>query len=1106
MPLLIAIDPIDSELLNQIEGLLCDTVSKTQSWELVGETLVPFSLQSLGLCIGMVRNEELVIYQWSGADPMPGTLPLPTACRILTTLLDSALRGCESSEVFTANLIWDLSNLVLRLLTQSNETRFRAIRLLLPSVFSSLVALGSVRVSIHGSPHTLSGACFLKKIWECCTSLFSLGHVERLDAYSVLSLYFSSSTMKGHDSASMDDPDKEFDLRAQKEFWEELRRGLVDKDASVRKQALYILKISLSYSFSSLGSKYNDCCSNVSESIVVTKNSQTVSHDGASSRVAMTKRGRWADEEAKSLGVGKVCHLGDHSLNDRERWKVFILLYEMLEEYGTHLVEAAWTHQVSLLFQSRLLNNYLNPFTCGVYQFQMETLEGIFSWLAVLWERGFFHQNPQVRCLIMQSFLDIDWEKCGNLAQKVPTNFVLGPLILGLNDVVHHKDFGVKGVYTSKTIQGATKYLCAFSHQLSLSERLAFVWSLASVARQEAFGRAGLMSLAFCIASAACPSSPYNAGEVHRRSLDAELVESAQDKFLPCSTADILDVLGIIIERSKQHFNPNYRLQVCEQVLKAASSLINICDVPLDVLLHLLSTVPREFTDSAGPLRGTVQQWLTLIYDRCCSFDSINTKTYVLKNLADFPTSFIKHEQSPDVSVSFDDEDVDAWEAEAQRWARVLFLVVTEEKHLEPIFMFLTNYASNLCKQDLNMEWVPVKLLILILSLVEEFQSGWRKLIFCTKARARIEKTKILDPSSPLVTSIASEKFIRPFLPILEELVSFAKLVSPVFWSTTMVKDTHLPCSVTGKLGGPSQRRLGSLTTSAVLQAIFSIRAVACISSWCSELKRDDYLDPSFTYLWGFSWKVIQSQKHDSETGAEIRLAAYEALASVMKAFSTTFTPLVFNFIRTDNKSLFPNEEDRPLLDPLILTFLSNINDLLATGVLTRSRRAVLMNWKWLCLDSLLSIPYNVVENGVHQGSAYPFFSDSTLRSTFVDIVESLENAGETSVLPMLRSVRLVLGLLCSGTSSPIISSSAGVNCQMLLQLVHSSWILHLSCNKRRVAPIAALLSAVLHQSVFSDLSMHETIGSKQGPLNLLKSFLMKGQKVLVLFDLQLCT
>jgi hypothetical protein len=98
---------------------------------------------------------------------------------------------------------------------------------------------------------------------------------------------------------------------------------------------------------------------------------------------------------------------------------------------------------------------------------QMESVEGIFHWMTVLWERGFTHDNPQgyyclctwhiclecflnlplrmpsaVRCLVMQSFLDITWEYYKGHAQMVPRGFVLGPLIRALNDVVHHKDFG----------------------------------------------------------------------------------------------------------------------------------------------------------------------------------------------------------------------------------------------------------------------------------------------------------------------------------------------------------------------------------------------------------------------------------------------------------------------------------------------------------------------------------------------------------------------------------------------------------------------------------------------------------------------------------------
>lgn len=55
-----------------------------------------------------------------------------------------------------------------------------------------------------------------------------------------------------------------------------------------------------------------------------------------------------------------------------------------------------------------------------------------------------------------------------------------------------------------------------------------------------------------------------------------------------------------------------------------------------------------------------------------------------------------------------------------------------------------------------------------------------------------------------------------------EELISFANLSCSIFsyTNTSKTRDASLPGSVTGKLGGPSQRRLSSSTTTAVLQAV----------------------------------------------------------------------------------------------------------------------------------------------------------------------------------------------------------------------------------------------------------------------------------------------
>ncbi|OVA14952.1 tRNA/rRNA methyltransferase [Macleaya cordata] len=1101
------------ELLNLITELICDVVIESNTWAVIESTLVPFSLRSIGLSIGMLENEELAVYQWSRPSTLQGpkaklshlevyseqmpalsvALPVHIPCHVLTSLLTASLRcdqakpstsepmvvngGC--AERFARNLHSNLCDMAVQLLSQSPENRSCAIRLLLPFIFMGFASDYSFQISIHGQTPVLSGKYFFAKLWNCCREMFSLGPLGRKDAYNVLSLYLSHSRTKGCEDDALVDRIAEFDIRAEKEFWDEIKQGLVDKEGSVRKQSLHILKIALRQS------EGRQCYTSVSE---------TTLHEQSSNARGITKRGQWAEKEAKSMGVGQICKPDDPCLNGHQRWEAFVLLYEMLEEYGTHLVEAAWNHQISLLLHfSRDLDSSTNPIS-EVYQNQLETLEGTFSWLAVLWERGLCHENPQVRCLIMQSFLGIDWTSHGNCAKEVPESFVLGPFLQGLNDPVHHKDFGCKGVYTSKTIESAANFLHHFCSYFSGREHIAFLCSLASIVKQESFGRAGLMAFSVCIASAACGRETHSKAGSH----DMVLLESAEESSFDDNKAYLLDILRLVIESSKQHFNPNYRLRVCNKVLEAASSVMCTSDVPIETLMHFFSKVPREFTDCGGSLRGKVKEWFFRCKKKDWHSNLPSTKMHVLESLCHFPKKFIHYHHSPEGFVAYDDEDLDAWAFEAQRWARLLFLVITEEHHLKSLFKFLQDYGINIFKQNNHLEWVPPKFLILALSLIQELSIIQEKSSYCAvKIRNDMEvgMPENSDLFSSREASIVFEKFNGHFRLILEELLLFAKSACSIFWASPVIKDDLLPCSVTGKLGGPSPRRLSSSTTTAVLNAILSMRTIASISLWCTQLKNDSLLDSTFAFLWSFSWQVILSPTFDTEAGAEVRLAAYEALAPVLKTLSSATFPMGLDLILA-NDQVLPEGEGKPLLDYFVLCFLQNINDLLAIGVLTRSRRAILMNWKWLCLVSLLSIPYCVIENGVHSGGTTAFFSGAAIKSIFVDLVESLENAGESSVLPILRSVRLVLGLFTSGRMGSAVSLYDILDTEMMSKLMHSSWIFHVNCNKRRVAHIAALLSSVLHSSVFSDESMHETTDSIQGPMKLfVEQILEEGTK-----------
>lgn len=87
-----------------------------------------------------------------------------------------------------------------------------------------------------------------------------------------------------------------------------------------------------------------------------------------------------------------------------------------------------------------------------------------------------------------------------------------------------------------------------------------------------------------------------------------------------------------------------------------------------------------------GRLRVTVQRWLSGCgyKDSCANCCSNEMKLW--KSLYDFPHSFVSN-LSIDASLNYDDDDLSAWEFEANRWARVLFLSIKEEHPLEPILM-----------------------------------------------------------------------------------------------------------------------------------------------------------------------------------------------------------------------------------------------------------------------------------------------------------------------------------------------------------------------------------------------------------------------------------
>ncbi|GFP96490.1 hypothetical protein PHJA_001793100 [Phtheirospermum japonicum] len=1010
----------------------------------------------------MFQSEESAIYKWSETEELISEdsleshlydFPLSVSCNILALTLDAALQhkhegvvsgstlsnGC-SAKVFAGNILWDFSNLTLQMLSQSLEHRSSAVRFLLPLIFKAFAQESSYKVAVPGVPLVLTRNDFFMKIWKCCKLLFSMGSLERRDAYSILTLYlcFSSQTDETGD-VNVGGRVETFDLRVDQEFWDEIKRGLLDKESLLRKQSLHILKTTLNLSNER---KSNSCIP------------EEISHERGSNSRAMGKRGRWADKEAQSLGIGKTCNHHELSFNG---WEAFVFLYELLEEFGTHLVEAAWSHQIMLWLRSLENPAIINE---ELYHNRMATAEQTFEWLAILWERGFFHDNPQVRSLIMHSFLAFEWENYGGCIKLVPKDFILGPLILGLNDPVHHKEFGVKEVYSSWATEAAARFLGQYVSYMERRQHIAFLIDLSIVPKTHSFGRAGLMCLVECIASAACAVLRDNNHE-NKQFMDVvtdELVVESAPNSCQIKKADLLDVLRFVLECSKRHFNTKYRHQVCLKITTAAASVMTGIDIPLNILLHFISSLPREYTDYGGSLRYVVQNWL-----RSPDFG-------ILKAINDFPRNFISYQHPVDLLITYDDEELETWVSEAKRWARVLFLVVEDREHFGSILKFVEDHGADVCKLKNSLERVAVKFLILVSSMIDELQviQGRAAMHRVTGRMNRVfVSPSVVDNLSFSEESIIFDKLVTVLFSFLEELVSFTKLSCSVFWSGVVTEDMALPGSIKGKLGGPSQRRLSSSLCTSVLEAITAIKTLASLLRMGAQFRRDGLTNSAQIFLWSFCWKIITTPAPKSEVEAEICVAAYEACAFALKDLVSVFSPLSMGLV-ANNDNLISLEADGKALDVFVSTFIHNINNVIEEGSLARTRRAILMNWKWICVESLLSLPNYALCNGVDLHMCKLYFSDTTVKQIFGDLVGSLENAGEVSVLSMLRSVRFSMELFDLKRMDQSISSSDGITIEMMWAV--GSFFMDIACQLQQKEGGSYCCTFILCLALFSVL------------------------------------
>lgn len=74
-----------------------------------------------------------------------------------------------------------------------------------------------------------------------------------------------------------------------------------------------------------------------------------------------------------------------------------------------------------------------------------------------------------------------------------------------------------------------------------------------------------------------------------------------------------------------------------------------------------------------GLLRGVVQKWLR------------GPNLELLKAINGFLKNFISYQHQLYSNITYDDEELESWGSKSKCWTRVLFLIVDDMKHFDPI-------------------------------------------------------------------------------------------------------------------------------------------------------------------------------------------------------------------------------------------------------------------------------------------------------------------------------------------------------------------------------------------------------------------------------------
>jgi len=160
----------------QVVALMCDAISDTGSWDLLGATIVPFCIRSSAVAMGLSACHDSMLYHGMMEADLAGEnlapmLTLSKASSVLALLLADILvrrrtvlsvdhldsqEGAIDLDKLVQNLTWDLSTLVLKMFAHGQEYRSCATWILLQPLLISLADNPCVTVMLGAVQHRLS--------------------------------------------------------------------------------------------------------------------------------------------------------------------------------------------------------------------------------------------------------------------------------------------------------------------------------------------------------------------------------------------------------------------------------------------------------------------------------------------------------------------------------------------------------------------------------------------------------------------------------------------------------------------------------------------------------------------------------------------------------------------------------------------------------------------------------------------------------------------------------------------------------------------------------------------------------------------------------------